>query len=262
MQELAEASPSVAMPVPIGLMRFQDTITALTRPGDTGQLPICEQLRQEYAANENEGLSYLRLSEARAVYEASMQGLDEAVDEKNFRVYLDFLHMQGVLTHDNSAALEDLVVIDPMWLLKTFTRIIRNNKLHTFPEDAHLPGPGEKALFETGALLCHVNPDVLLWHLLASSCVMRIGILYLDMLPHVWGMHNATLHMELVGLMLQAGLNSAIASAYSKARCSLAWQWPWPLAPAKSAPSSSHPCFPSHQARNRCVHTEFSGLVL
>eukprot|EP00045_Choanoeca_perplexa_P016539 m.224419 g.224419 ORF g.224419 m.224419 type:complete len:1058 (+) comp17288_c0_seq2:1-3174(+) len=191
MQELAGASPSVSMPVPVGLLRFQDAITALTRPATPDQLPVCQELRARFAHADNQGLCYLRLDDARAVYHACLEGLDEPAEEKNFRVYLDFLHMQGVLSHDNAAALEDLVVIDPMWLLKTFTRVIRDIRLHKFPEDVRLPGAGEKALF-------------------------KHGILYLDMLSYLWTMHDPTLRMELVGLMLQSGLAVAMAFGTSK----------------------------------------------
>jgi hypothetical protein len=150
MQDLAEESPSVKMPVPLGLLRFQDTITALTCPAAEGEPVVCSELRKQYSCKDDGGLCYLRLDDARRVYQACLQGLEENVLEKHFRAYLDFLHMQGVVTHDNAPTLENLVVINPMWLLKSFTRIIRDKALHKLKEDIHLPGEGEKALFEEG----------------------------------------------------------------------------------------------------------------
>lgn len=63
------------------------------------------------------------LSDVADVYEAATETKLPAeskarLGDDTFRMYLDFLHMQGVITHSNAPMLEDLVIIDPMWLLR------------------------------------------------------------------------------------------------------------------------------------------------
>ena len=45
------------------------------------------------------------------------------LEDREFRLYLDFLHMLGAITHSNAAGLENLVIIDPLWLLRQKTAI-------------------------------------------------------------------------------------------------------------------------------------------
>jgi hypothetical protein len=146
----------VSTPVPTGLLAFQDAIGKLTRPlaASTSESDLFKGLRVKYSGKEDGKVAYLWLTDAQAVYQECLKGLDEPANEKSFQLYLDFLHLQGVLTHDNAAELKDLVVIDRMWLLKTLTRVIRNPDLHPLPGDLRLPKAGKTSLFQQGGLSC------------------------------------------------------------------------------------------------------------
>ena len=65
----------------------------------------------------------MHLADAADVYEAATEtelptDPKARLSDKTFRLFVDFLHMQGVITHSNSPMLEDLVINDPMWLLR------------------------------------------------------------------------------------------------------------------------------------------------
>eukprot|EP00045_Choanoeca_perplexa_P015701 m.201212 g.201212 ORF g.201212 m.201212 type:complete len:1035 (+) comp17056_c0_seq35:106-3210(+) len=190
------AVDSVKMPVPLGLVRFQDAISSLARPPATQERPVIRRIRDQSpsaatpeGAGTSEGVPYIRLADARMIYEDCLQGLDEQPADDTFQHYLDFLHLQGVITHDNEGELKDLVVIKRMWLLKTLARVIRcahasqpgSEALHALPGDDALPAASMEALFTTG--------------------ILRIGLL-----EHLWPSCNEQLRMELMGIMLQSGL--------------------------------------------------------
>jgi hypothetical protein len=44
--------------------------------------------------------------------------------------------LQSVVTHNNAAGLEDLVIIDQLWLLRQETAIVRPPSLHPLPCDS------------------------------------------------------------------------------------------------------------------------------
>lgn len=69
---------------------------------------------------------------------------------EEMRLFLDFLHMQGVLTHNNSELLDDLVIVDPLWLLQKVTVIIRRPSLHPLPLDRRLSARGRDLLYKSG----------------------------------------------------------------------------------------------------------------
>lgn len=55
---------------------------------------------------------------------------------KTFRLYFRFLNLQGVITYfDSDSTLEQMVIIDPMWLLRAMTCIVRRPHLHPHAAD-------------------------------------------------------------------------------------------------------------------------------
>lgn len=90
--------------------------------------------------------------------------------------------MQGVVIHSNAPLLEDLVIIDPMWLLRQVTRVVRRPSLHPMLADRHLQGSKPfRQLYER-------------------------GILESKMVNALWDEHATPVRSRLLGLMLEFGM--------------------------------------------------------
>ena len=148
LQALCEANPCVSMPVPYNLIKLQDALQALARPGEGTEPALYQALRKSYGSS-GQPLSYLRLPDVSKVYRACL-GPGEGFAEAEFRSYLDFLHMQGVISHSNAAALDDLVIVNPFWLLKTLTAVIRDPKLHPREVDQRISPQAMRMLYDEG----------------------------------------------------------------------------------------------------------------
>jgi len=148
LQALCEVNPCVSMPVPYNLLKLQDALQTLTRPAEGQEPELYQQLRQSYTGS-SQPLSYMRLDDVSQVYQACLEA-SESFSEAEFRSYLDFLHMHGVVTHSNASALADLVILDPFWLLRTLTAIIRDPKLHPREMDQHISPAALRMLYDEG----------------------------------------------------------------------------------------------------------------
>lgn len=123
LQDQVEHSASVKQPVPVSLLHFQDALASLTKPATSDEHSVLREIRAGA-----DKLFHINLEQAAGVYQAFGAARDnvfEGISDQRFRLFLDFLHMQGALTHGNEATVEDLVIIDPMWLLRMITRVVR-----------------------------------------------------------------------------------------------------------------------------------------
>lgn len=68
------------------------------------------------------------------------------------RLYLEFLHMKGIVMHNNKPSLADLVIVDPVWLLETVTAIICRPDLHGDETASHLGEDEFNMLYKQGGL--------------------------------------------------------------------------------------------------------------
>lgn len=134
LQELCEASPSATIPVPYNLIKLQDCLQALARPAPTESEPTLHQeLRQRYRGSQ-QALQYLQLEDAAEVYRASLSA-DDVFEEVEFLSYIQFLHIQGAITHANAG---DPLILDPFWLLRTLAAVIRDPQLQPRAVDVQL----------------------------------------------------------------------------------------------------------------------------
>jgi len=60
--------------------------------------------------------------------------------------------MQGVVTHSNAPLADSLVIMDPHWLLKQITLIVRRPSLHPLAIDKFLPRDPFDMLYTRGVL--------------------------------------------------------------------------------------------------------------
>jgi hypothetical protein len=60
------------------------------------------------------------------------------------------MDLQGVVMHNNTDLLHDLVIIDPEWLIKQLTMIIRDPKLHNKEVDKRMGKMAREQLFNYG----------------------------------------------------------------------------------------------------------------
>jgi len=127
LKELCESSASVQMPVPFALIKLQDKLVSLTKPASSTDTPVCQQLRIEHGGAK--GMSYLHWKDVQALYKEGLEPGEE-YSEHDLQVLVDFMDMQGVVTHNNAEVLRDLVIIDQEWLIKQLTMIIRDPRLH------------------------------------------------------------------------------------------------------------------------------------
>jgi hypothetical protein len=147
LQELCEASPSAKASVPYSLLKLQDRLTLLTKGASPRDTPVCQHLRVKFGDG-SQALSYIHYDDVRSLYQ---EGLDKPGDfrDKEFTLFVDFLNMQGVISHRHSNLLRDLVIIDPFWLLKKMTAIIRDPELHPHPEIDDVVSPNALKLLYT-----------------------------------------------------------------------------------------------------------------
>jgi hypothetical protein len=148
-KRLAETSPTATQNVPLSLLKLQDAIMGLSRK-DVGK----DTLMMQKVRGVERRLHRLGLKHYAALFEeATGQVVGGNLRHSELRTYLDFFNMMGVVTHSNAAALDHLIVIDPLWLLKQITRIIRDPEQHRLPDvDRMLPGEPKKLLYEKGVL--------------------------------------------------------------------------------------------------------------
>jgi hypothetical protein len=154
LQELCEASPSAKASVPYSLLKLQDRLSLLTKAASARDTPVCQRLRVKYGGG-TQALSYVHYDDVRALFQ---EGLDSAsdYDEASFALFVDFLNMQGVISHRHSNLLRDLVIIDPFWLLKKMTAIIRDPELHRHPEIDDVVSPDAlELLYDRGGKSGH-----------------------------------------------------------------------------------------------------------
>ena len=106
----------------MALLKFQDALYALTKAAAADEHPILTTVRKNYPGH----VFHITLTEAASVYEGCAERrLHGHLADPTFRRYVDFLNMQGAIMHSNDPALEELLIVDPMWLLKTVTRVVR-----------------------------------------------------------------------------------------------------------------------------------------
>lgn len=187
LQQLLQASESARQIVPSGLIKFQDVVGLLTKPPAEGEHPMLSGIRSRAGAQTKDGcVFYLPLEDMALLYEncteSELPPGDKRLVDATFRMYLDFLDMQGVVIHSNAPLLEDLVIIDPMWMLRQVTRIVRRPSLHPMLADRRLVGSKPfRQLYER-------------------------GILESKMVNSLWDEHAATVRSRLLGLMLEFGM--------------------------------------------------------
>ncbi|EDQ90456.1 uncharacterized protein MONBRDRAFT_24255 [Monosiga brevicollis MX1] len=126
--------------VPLALRVWQDSINSLAYPVTNEALalasPICQAIRKQQP-DPLMPLGTLTLTELRELYDESF-GHAEPTDLHGieFRQWVDAIHALGTITHFNSPALEDLVVLNPIEPLSYMTLLVRNFDLHRLPLDA------------------------------------------------------------------------------------------------------------------------------
>jgi hypothetical protein len=188
LQQLCEQSESATQRVPLDLLRFLDAFNALQREAREGDAQAVQRIRA--ARQTTSHVAYVSLAEAAQLF-SSLTARDVLADleDREFRLYLDFLHMLGAITHSNAAGLEDLVIIDPLWLLRQETAIVRRPSLHPLPCDR---------------LMAAVLFDSLYKH----------GILKPKIIPKLWAEHDQRLRLQLLGLMAQVGKGDGAPLAF------------------------------------------------
>ncbi len=176
-KKLAEASPTALQKVPIKLLQLQDAIVGLSREATRKDTAVMKTIRAKYPTDKS--LHRLDLADYTALFEeATGVAINDNIHDSTLRTYLDFFNMLGVVTHSNIPVLEDLIIINPLWLLKQITMIIRRPSLHPLPIDRTLPGEPTRMLYEKGVL---------------ESKMMKL----------LWQQHEEKLQVELLNLCLQ-----------------------------------------------------------
>lgn len=178
LQELCENSEAAKQRVPLDLLRFYDAHALQRQPMD-GDLKAVQEIRSSYG--EQGRLPYISLEDAAVLFTA-VSGRDVTYDleDKELRLYIDFLHIMGAITHSNASGLDDLIIIDPMWLLMQETAIVRRPALHPRAGDDLLPATSFRNLYERGVL----EPELI---------------------PRLWEEHPPRLQLQLLGMMVQVG---------------------------------------------------------
>lgn len=175
--KLAEAALSATQLVPFNFLQLQDLIVNLTREPAPSRpdSPVMESLRK---AHRQAVLHRLTLTDFARLYEEVFNTSIKSFDDGNFRLYLDFLHQLGVITHSSAAAIDNLIVINPMWLLSQITAVIRRPDLHPLPGDNRLATEPKRSLYE-------------------------LGILESVILESLWKEHDSQLQSQLLAFCLQ-----------------------------------------------------------
>lgn len=178
LQRLCRDAPSATQRVPLSLLHMLDLISALQREAKADDPPAVAAVRAQYQTQGR--LHRLQLSDAAQLYSAACERqLGPAFGtDSDFRLYLDFFHMQGLITHSNAAGLDDLVIIDPLWLLQQETAIVRRPQLHPRAGDDFLPATLKRALYDAG--------------------ILKPGLV-----GRLWSDHAPAIQLQLLGLMMQ-----------------------------------------------------------
>ena len=122
-------------------------------------LACYDYLRQEYNGKGNQPPKRLSLEQFVAVAKRFDIKIDVACDQM-----LQVLHEFGLLLHFPDPQLREVVILDPQWLLDTFSCVIRDFSLHITPTDkAAREHPEEWVMLRDRALL-HLNLIPLLWN--------------------------------------------------------------------------------------------------
>lgn len=196
MQALCESSQTVNQKVPLSLLKLQDAISTLSRAPMPGEDLLLSSLRSG-----NDHVCYLTLKQFADIFErfCALDGPDHigpVENNKQLRLYLDFLDMMGAVTHHNVGILNDLIVLDPFWLLEKLTTIIRDRKLHKLEIDLRLPKHERDRLYNDGKTpILRGDQNVY------SSCV---GILHASLLSRFWpGDKDLRLNQQIALLMIK-----------------------------------------------------------
>eukprot|EP00049_Salpingoeca_infusionum_P015690 m.307121 g.307121 ORF g.307121 m.307121 type:complete len:2248 (-) comp15932_c0_seq1:1557-8300(-) len=167
LREACERSDSAKQMISLSLRVLQDALVVLSRPpteDDPFKLPAVtaklEEMRDRRGAA-NRAVPRITISDLLELYNTVTTPEAPDLTDRQFRITVDFLHLQGVITHYNSPALDDLVVLDPVWLLESITCIIRTPSLHPKPFDHEVPSLMFEQLYNKGIMDLSVVPIML-----------------------------------------------------------------------------------------------------
>ena len=120
----------------------------------------------------------------RAVELATSAGLHIGGEQTELKAMLRFLHMLGILMYFNEAGLDQVVVLDPQWLVTAATKIICEFSIHDLEEHRTAQRTKPKS-----------------W-----SALTRSAELSPDLLPVLWHEHDEATRNQLLTLMVKFGL--------------------------------------------------------
>ena len=151
LQEQCTNSTMAKLMVPLRLVKFHDLVLELSSDAVGKEAAVCQAMRRKYASPQKR-LNYISLSDLREVYTCCVQA---DMNEGDFLQAVQFLHDHGALTQYRQgadAALQELVILNPSWLLETLSCILRDPKKQRHPTDRHIQRDRRDELFERGDL--------------------------------------------------------------------------------------------------------------
>ena len=172
------------------MAHFYDTLAALSRPApkDKAEPAAMKALREARSIGSDDpasGVRRLSLEQTRQLAVAC--GIKAAtVDDPYFRRAVDFLREVGSVLHFNAPHVDDLVFLDPQYLIECITCIIRDFDLHKLAADGLLQGDAE--------LYQHF------------SALKTQGILHPALLPVLWQSNTKAERDTLLQLLLHFDL--------------------------------------------------------
>ena len=104
--------------------------------------------------------------------------------EKEAQALLRFLHELGILMYFNEPGLDDIVVLDPQWLVTAATKMICEFSIHKLPEHTQ----AQKTMPQH-------------WNALARKAELNV-----ELLSVFWREHGASAQQQLLRLMVKFGL--------------------------------------------------------
>jgi len=119
-----------------------------------------------------------------AVELAASAGLHTGGEQTELKAMLRFLHMLGILMYFNEPGLDQVVVLDPQWLVTAATKIICEFSIHDLEEHRTAQRTKPKS-----------------W-----SALTRFAELSPDLLPVLWHEHDEATRNQLLTLMVKFGL--------------------------------------------------------
>ena len=197
LEAAAMALPVASVQVDVNVAHFYDTLAALSRPQVAGkpEPAVARALRQACnagAPNTGGGVRRLSLEQTRQL--AAACGIKATkVDDPYFRHTLDFLREMGSVLHFNTPRVDDLVFLDPQYLIECITCVIRDFDLHKLASDGLLKGDAE------------------LYH--HFSALKTEGILRPALLPVLWSSNTKAERETLLQLLLHFDLAVPLKSA-------------------------------------------------